>query len=216
MFKEELSVSIGKILMENGHKMIVTKKDCVYFIKRYSQELAFYIRCRDRRQCHRWIEVEMFFMPIVIPDEEVFLSQAGICIQVFPHGNCVGDKMISAGNKIIALEANMANFSELVLRELEEPFFPNAKFPVNKISFLIYNRIKEDESIRQEFVKLERDVCRLMKGKKTKQAYQQCCDFLKQLPSVYFEGKGVAVNPTIDCRRFAEQIYAQNMAGACV
>lgn len=32
MFKEELSVSIGKILMENGHKMIVTKKDCVYFI----------------------------------------------------------------------------------------------------------------------------------------------------------------------------------------
>ena len=216
MFKEELSVSIGKILMENGHKMIVTKKDCVYFIKRYSEMLAFYIRCRDRRRYHRWIEVELFFMPIIIPNDDVFLSQAGICIQVFPHGNCEGDKKISAGKKIIAIEENMANFSELVLRELEEPFFPNGKLPVNKITFLIYNRIKEDESIRQEFKILEKDVCRLMKSKKTKQAYQQCCDFLKQLPSIYFEGQGVTVNPAVDSRRFAEQIYAQNMLGTYV
>lgn len=213
MFKNELSVSIGKILMENGHKMIVTRKDCIYFVKRYSEILAFYILCKDSRHCHKWIEVELFFMPIVIPDDNVFSSQTGICIQVFPHGNCEGDKMISAGKKIIAIEDSMTNFSELVLKELEAPFFPSEKFPVNKITFLIYNRIKKDESIQQEFKILEKNICRLMKSKKIKQAYQQCCDFLKRLPSTYFERNVIVVNPMVDSRRFAEQIYAQNILG---
>ena len=70
MFKEELSASMGKFLMENGHKMIVTAKDCIYFVKRYSDILAFYIRCKDKRNRGGGIKVDYFFMPIVIPNME--------------------------------------------------------------------------------------------------------------------------------------------------
>ena len=65
MFKEELSASMGKFLMENEHKMIVAAKDCIYFVKRYSDILAFYIRCKDKRKRGGGIKVDFFFMPII-------------------------------------------------------------------------------------------------------------------------------------------------------
>ena len=215
MFKEELSASMGKFLMENEHKMIVAAKDCIYFVKRYSDILAFYIRCKDKRNRGGGIKVDFFFMPIVIPNDDVFLSGAGVCIKVFPEGGiCEGDVMLSAGRKIVALEGSMDKFSDIILRELENPFFPNGKLPVNTITFIIYNKIREDKNMQQEFGVLKKDVCKLMKGKKTKEAYQQCHDFMKRLPSVYFESNGISINPNIDGKRFAEQIYAQHILGA--
>ncbi|MCM1181753.1 MAG: hypothetical protein NC337_00065 [Roseburia sp.] len=214
MFKEELSASVGKILTENGYKMTVASGACIYFIKRYSDVLAFYVRCRDKRKHGGGIKIEFFFMPIVIPNDEVFSSGAGICIQVFPDGNCEGDVMLSAGRKLIAIERNMNKFSPVILKELETPFFPNGKIRVDTRTFLIYNSIEKDENVRQEFRALKKDVCRLMKNKNTKEACQLCRDFMKRLPAVYFGGKGLGINPDIDSMRFAEQIYAQRMAGA--
>ena len=41
-FRQEITRSLGKVLKQNDYKMEPMSVDCIYFIKRYSDELAFY------------------------------------------------------------------------------------------------------------------------------------------------------------------------------
>lgn len=60
MFKEDIERTIGKVLKDNGHKSIPIAKHCIYYIKRYSDKLGFYIRCIDNRHHNGGISIQMF------------------------------------------------------------------------------------------------------------------------------------------------------------
>lgn len=211
MFKEDIARSIGQILKANKYKMIVLSKYCVYFIKRYSDELAFYIRCTDNRNHNGGISVEMFFSPIEIPADNILSLKAGIHMHILTvyRDDITDDVMVSAGEKIIAIEKNIGNLSNVILDELEEPYFHNRRISIYKNARVIYNTIKEDVTISQEFEQLKKDVSKMIKGGKTRQAYQLCHDFVDKLSIDYFRNKGIDLEFSDIRSNFSEQLYAQ-------
>ena len=49
MFRDNIKRTIGTVLKANGHKMTELGSGCIYYMKRFSPELAYYIRCSDNR-----------------------------------------------------------------------------------------------------------------------------------------------------------------------
>ena len=82
MFKEDIERTIGKGLKDNGYKSIPIGKGCVYYIKRYSDKLGFYIRCTDNRHHNGGITIQMFFTAIQIPDDSITTFYQGLEIQI--------------------------------------------------------------------------------------------------------------------------------------
>lgn len=210
MFKEDMARSIGKVLVSNKHKKLVLTSDYVMFIKRYSEELAFYIKCCDKRKWDQGISVEIIFTTIGTPDDSLFVSGVGIHAQILMViDDITDDIMIRAGEKIIVMEDSLSGFADFVLAELDNAYFQTRRLGIYKRGLLIYKIIKEDESMRKEFDSLKEDVCKLIKSRKTKQAYQRGRDFMEQLPDNYFEDKETDLGTDLDTSTFAEYIYAQ-------
>lgn len=210
MFKEDMARSIGKILVNNKYKKLVQTNDYVMFIKRYSEELAFYVKCKDKRKWNRGISVELIFTTIGLPDDSLFVSGVGIHTQILTVIDDVTDDiMIQAGEKIIAMEDSLAGFADFVLAELDNAYFQTRRLGIYKRGLLIYKIIRDDESVGEEFDSLKEEVCKLIKSRKTKQAYQRSHTFIEQLPDGYFEDKQTDLGTDLDIATFSEYIYAQ-------
>lgn len=210
MFREDIAESIGKILMNNGHKRSILGNEYVMYMKRYSKELAFYVKCLDKRKWNQGISVEMIFTTIETPDDSLFVSGVGIHIQILTvYEDITDDIMIRAGEKIVAMENSLSGFSDFVLNELDNPYFQTKRLSIYKRGLLMYKIIKEDEQIGQKLDSLKSEVCRLIRSQKTRQAYQRCHDFIKQLPDHYFEDKKMGLGTDMDISTFIEYIYAQ-------
>ncbi|MCM1181754.1 MAG: hypothetical protein NC337_00070 [Roseburia sp.] len=209
MFKEELEQSIGKILVSKGYKKITQGSDYVMFIKRYSEKLAFYVKCRDKRKWNQGISVEMIFTTIGTPDDGLFISGVGIRVQVLTIPDTDNNMLLRAGEKILAMEDSLGGFDAFVLEELNNEYFQTNRLPIYRRGLLIYEIIQEDENLREALRVLMEDVRRLIKTRKERQSYQQSHDFMEQLPDGYFEDKGIRGLTRLDVSTFAEYIYAQ-------
>ena len=212
MFREDIARSMEPVMRSTGHKMIVLDKECIYFIKRYSDKLGFYIRCIDERVRSRGISVELFFRPIDVPDDRMLTFEVGLHIHISTIFRDISDElMASIGKKVILIENNIGNVSTAVLQELEEPYILTKRIPIYKRGIFVYDTVKNDESIQQEFNYLKENVCKMLKAKKNRKAFQLGHDFIQSLPSDYFKNKGIELKfGRIDLESgFAEQVYAQ-------
>ena len=210
MFKEDMARSIGSVLVSKGYKRSILTKDYIMYIKRYSEELAFYIKCLDNRERNQEISIEMIFTTIGTPDDGLFVSGVGIHMKILTVlGDAADDIMIRAGEKIVELEGSLSGFADFVLNELDNAYFQTKRLPIYKRGILIYKIIKEDEQMRQKLHLLKEEVCKLIRNQEERQAYQQIDDFVEELPDDYFEDKELGRITDMDISEFTEYIYAQ-------
>ena len=133
MFKEDIERTIGRVLKDDNHKMIYLNWDSIYFIKRYSDDLAFYIKCLDSRDRNRGVSIEMFFSPIEIPADNVMSLETKIHIHILTvYGDITDDIFVSAGKKVISIERNVGNLSNMILEEFNEPYFQRGRLSCYK------------------------------------------------------------------------------------
>ena len=211
MFREDIERTMGRVLKAEKYRMIILDGSCVYFIKRYSDELAFYIRCMDSRDRNHGVSVEMFFSPIETPADNILSLKTGIHIRILTeYEDITDDIMISAGKKVAAIEKNIGSLSNVILEELNEPYFPSRRISFYKKGVTVYRTVEEDTALREEFERLIKNEKRMIRSKKTKQAYQLGHEFIGQLPEDYLRSKGIDLELSDSNKReFAIHVYAQ-------
>lgn len=209
MFKDDIKRTIGKVLNKNGYKMITLDSGCVYFIKRYSEQLAFYIRCSDNRKYSGGVHIQLFFSPIQRPDDSITTFGIGIEINVLTVFNVTDEIMIKAGDKIVAIEKEIGCCSPVVLNELEEPFFVPRCYEFYKNLLLVYNSVAENIEIRESFEQLKENVRKMIKKRKDREAYRLGYNFIENLSKDYFEQRGIVLELSDIKNYFAEQLYSQ-------
>lgn len=80
--KKEMQETIGKVLKENKHKIIPLSPYSIWFVKRYSDKLAFYVNCFDNRDRKGGIKVTLYFTGITIPDDSISTFHLGLKIPI--------------------------------------------------------------------------------------------------------------------------------------
>lgn len=216
LFKEDIERTIGKVLKNNGYKSIPISKGCIYYIKRYSDKLGFYIRCIDNRHHNGGITIQMYFTAIQIPDDRVTTYSPGLEIHILTIYRDVTDEIMThAGEKIIAIEHNVGNMSSMILEEIQSPFLPQKWVLIFKDIFSLYDMINEDENWHDEVISLKNKVCKAVKNKRYAEIFKLCSEFIDNLPTDYFQGK--VFNRDMDMNTiknfFSEQLRAQCMFG---
>ena len=208
MFKEDIERTIGKVLKDNGHKSIPVSKYCIYYIKRYSDKLGFYIRCSDNRHHNGGISIQMFFTAIQIPDDRIVTYSAGLDIHILTIYRDITDEIfVGAGKKVIAIESNMGNLSDTVLEELESPFLPQKRSQIVRKVLTIYDMISKEWN--DELSALRSKAYKAVKKKRYTEIFQLCSDFIDNLPTDYFQGIVSDMDLHTIKNEFSEQIRAQ-------
>ena len=166
MFKQDIERTVGKVLNDNGYREVYLGKRCIYYIKRYSDKLAFYVRCSDNRHHDGGVSVEMIFTAIQLPDDRIVTFEVGVHIEILTvYFDITDELMIAAGKKVVAVESNIGKVSSVILEELKQPYFPKKRNEVFKDILLIYDTINEDICLQEEFNSLKKEVCKCIKKK---------------------------------------------------
>ena len=192
MFKQDIARTIGKVLKAEKYKMISYGKYEVYFFKRYSEELAFYVFCHDNRGLNKGIRIYIYFAPIQIPDGAITRLPSGINLRIAEvYENEISDEiMIAVGNKIVAMTKRLEGFSGMVLKELEAPYFPNERWSFFQKILLVYNTINEDTNLKEEVEAIKNHGRKVVKKKST-EIYTMCSELVDKLPQDYFAKVGI-------------------------
>lgn len=192
MFKQDIARTIWKVLKAEKFKMISYGKYEVYFFKRYSEELAFYVFCHDNRGLNKGIRIYIYFVPIQIPDGAITRLPAGITLRIAEvYDSEVSDEvMIAVGKKIVATVKGLEGFAGMVLKELETPYFPNDRWSFFQKILLVYNTINEDPNLKEEVEAIKSHGCKVVKKKST-EIYAMCSELVDKLPQDYFAKVGV-------------------------
>lgn len=210
MFKDDIERTTGKVLKDKGYKKVFLGKRCIYYIKRYSDKLAFYIRCSDNRHHDGAVSVEMIFTAIQLPDDRIVTFEVGVHIEILKvYFDITDELMIAAGKKVVAIESNIGNVSNTILEELKKPYFPKKRNEVFKDILLVYDTINEDIDIQEEFISLKKEVCKCIKKNRTSEIFQLCSEFVDSLPSDYFSIRKIELDINEIKDNLEEQVYAQ-------
>ena len=206
MLKEILERSIWKILKQNNYKMVLGNEGDIWFVKRHSEQLAYYIRCNESMET---IYVTFYFTAIQVPDVSLTTRYIGLNIEIGFFGYDDNTLLESAGEKIIAIENNTVDVAEVILDELEEPYFKlNINEPFNE-NLLIYNVINEDEKLQVELKELKSKACEYIKEGVNEKLLLLCDEFIDKIPNSVFEEEKICFDLTRIKRGFCEQIFAQ-------
>lgn len=118
-FINDVKRTLGEVLIKNDFKIvtIVSENDYIMFAKRYSEELAVYVRCIDNRSHGHNVDVDYFFTPVNSPDDSIELFGIGIKINIISIYDVNDNIMCSAGYKIITLFNTMNALERFVLNE---------------------------------------------------------------------------------------------------
>ena len=209
MFSKCITKTIAKVLKANGYKKDVLDKECIYFFKRYSSELAFYVKCRDARRNNHGILVEMFLAPIDIPDDRIEVLPAGIHIVILKvcADEFTDEIMIGAGEKIIKLEKKLAVFENMILNELKAPYFPNGRWEVVTQTHLIYNTLNNEPQLRERINEFMSCWCNCTKKNKPS-VYDFVSELIDNMPKDFFDKIGIDYEKNIIKNRLSEYIRA--------
>lgn len=217
MFNEDIARSMGPVLKADGYKMILLDRYRVYFIKRYSDKLGFYVVCKDMG--NEGYDIELCFRPIDMPDDRMLDFWPGLQILFSTFYLEKSDEsMIIVAKKILTTEKIIGNdnVSAAILQELQEPYelsnsILTRRMEIYQRVLLIYDTINEDERIRHEFYIAMENVKKLIKRKVKRKAFQLGEDFIHNLPEDYFKNKGIDLQlGEVDIEgKFSEYVYAQ-------
>ena len=167
--------------------------------------MAYYVRCNEIRET---IYITYYFTAIQVPDVKLTTTDIGLNIEIgfFSYD----DKMLeAAGEKIVAIENNIGDVVEVILDEIEEPYFMlNINEPFNE-NLLIYNIINENEKIQAALKELKSKACEYIKEGDNKRVQLLCGEFVDKIPNSIFEEEKICFDLNrIKCG-FYEQIFAQ-------
>lgn len=211
MFKQDIVRSIGKILKNNQYKMIPLDSRCIYFAKRYSDKLAYYIRCTDNRCVNGTVSVKYFLAPIRNPDDSIIRMNMGVHIQILEvkEDEYTDEIMEAAGKKIISLEKKMSRLFTIVNEEIEFPYFPSGLTRAYENELLIYDTIMNEVKVKEEIITLKNNLCESIKKKKKISTYDMCREIMMKFSPDYFQNAGInkEIDEIIDI--FLEQLCAQ-------
>ena len=206
MLKETVERTIWKILEQNNYKKVIVNECDIWFVKRHSEQLAYYIRCNELRGT---IDVTFYFTAIQIPDVRLTTTNIGLNIEIGFCGYHDSIKLEAAGEKIIAIENNTVDVAEVIIDELEEPYF---KLNINEPfieNLLIYNIINEDEKLQVELKELKSKACEYIKEGVNEKLLLLCDEFVDKIPNSVFEEEKICFDLNRIKRGFYEQIFAQ-------
>lgn len=212
MFKEDIERTVGKVLKDNGYRGVFLDKRCIYYIKRYSDKLAFYVRCSDNRPRNGAIAVEFYFTAVQLPDDRIVTFEVGVHIEILKvYFDITDELMIAAGKKVVAVESNIGKVSSVILEELKHPYFPKKRNEVFADILLIYDTINEDICLQEEFKSLKKEVCKCIKKNRNSQIFPLCSEFIDRLPNDYFNIRNIELDINKIKDMLEEQVYAQCM-----
>lgn len=211
MFKQDITRSIGKILKNNQYKMIPLDSRCIYFAKRYSDKLAFYVRCVDNQCVNQTINIKFFFAPIRTPDDCIISMDMGIHINVLKvkEDEYTDEIMEVAGKKIISLEKRMGGLQNIINKEIEAPYFPSELTKAYSNELLIYDTIMNDENLKENIIVLKSRACENIKKKKRNATHDLCSEIIEKLPPNYFVNAGIDATTDEIIDIVSELLWAQ-------
>ena len=172
MFKDDIKRSIGSVLKANGHKMVNLDGDTIFYVKRYSDELAFYVRCVHEK----WKDqttIEWFFTAIDTICDSIDRLSIGLRIPmitmvlenkdplsgfpvVFATPETADNILIDIGKKIISLENSMGPLTEqMIMADLNNPYLCNKRDIVYREELQVYNVLNKDEELKECFTQFK-------------------------------------------------------------
>lgn len=225
-FKNEMQETIGIILKEHKHKIVALSPHSVWYIKRCSNKLGFYINCfgsRDRKAAG--IKVEFYLTGINRVDDSISTFGLGLKIpitSVLPvqekdESNRVvirtdfrvsDEQMIGAAKKIIDIEERLSeDIKDMILEEAYTPYFSNNRLKIYRDKLQMYDTLNEDLKWKEEFELLKKDC---YKNYKSPKVFNFCNDFVEKLPSDYFKEKNILFQFDYHCLYETEFQYVKN------
>ena len=207
MYKEIIEKNLGSLLFENQYKMAVNQDDNIYFVKRFSEKLAFYVRCNVNSR--NSLNIDFYFTAIQVPDDSVYSTNIGVNIYI---GFMAGDneeKIRIAGKRILEIEKNIGGLEELVLSELEKPFFVLEANKEYYARTLVYSTVKNDENLSKEFALLKEKSINAVQRSEKDELLKLSSQFVDKLETGYFESRNIQYGIDEIKKYLAEQMYAE-------
>lgn len=218
MFKEDIQRTIGSVLKANGHKMVNLGGGKIYYIKRYSDKLGFYVRISGANEYMGRLYVDWFFTVIDSVCDSIENLSIGLHIPMLSmvfHQEVVrkdwpvthatpetaDDIMIDMGKKIVALENSMGPATEqMILEDLKNPYLCTDRDRVYKEELQVYDVLNEDEELKEAFTQFKIKFNKARK--KWSEAYKLFSEFMESLPENYFESKGISFENNTYCNSY--------------
>ncbi len=207
MYKEIIEKNLGSLLFENQYKMVVNQDDNIYFVKRYSEKLAIYIRCNVSKE--NIMDIDCFFSAIQVPDDSIYSTNIGININVGWMGGENEKKISIAGKRILEIEKDIGGLEGLVLSELEKPFFVLEANKEYYARTLVYNTVNNDENLSKEFALLKEKSINAIQRSEKDELLELSSQFVDKLEAGYFENRNVQYGIDEIKKYLAEQMYAE-------
>ena len=207
MFKDDIKRTIGTILKENKHKMLPISLHSIYFIKRYSDKLAFYINCVDNRRRNGPITVMLYFTGVTNPDDSIWNFDLGIKIPIVEMYQTIqsnesfkqfssedielADRLLyAAGKKIVDIEESINNeIANTILQEIKKPYYTSLRMKRYQEMINIYDILNEDPQLHNTFNAFKSAYKKIYK--KTSLSFDLCGEFIDNLPPNYFQDRGI-------------------------
>lgn len=207
MYQEIIEKNLGSVLFENQYKMVVNRDDNIYFAKRYSEKLAFYVRCNVNSR--NSLNMDFYFTAIQVPDDSIYNTNIGVNIYI---GFMAGDneeKINIAGKRILEIEKNIGHLEEMVLSELEKPFFILEANKEYYARLLVYNTVNSDENLSKEFMLLKEKSTNMIQRSEKNELSELSSQFVDKLETGYFKNRNLQYGIDEIKKYLAEQMYAE-------
>ena len=134
MFQDNLEKSIGLLLKENGHELVVQDSDCIFYVKKIGDGLAFYVHCFHYDKYQSSVKIALFFTTEDVSYENITTSTVGLQIPLITTGpkdrfdlelhkffvvsdDFPNDDILAAGRKILAIEESLGADARKVVWE---------------------------------------------------------------------------------------------------
>ena len=191
-------------------------RGCIYYMKRFSPELAYYILCSDNRSSQGDISFELFFTVVDVPCDVFLTFGVGLHVKILSIYEGVAYDLMStneiitnAGEKIIGIENSIGGLAPVILDELEKPYYMNKKIPHYRLEREIYRQVEGDERVRSEFDTLKKEMCRIIKHGGNRKPRQLVMDFSAGLSDACFKGRGIDLEFSEIQEMFYQHLYAE-------
>lgn len=210
-FKQEINKGIGKVLLNSGHKLRIITKEVLYFSKRFSDDLAFYICCADSRKLNQGIEVMFYFTPVHQADDTIDRLGVGIKINL---GNIMDEDIIPKateyGNKILSIERNIGCYEDMILNEMKNPFVKSKRLEIYMThDYKYYNCFKNCDEMKEKWKILHNNVVEDIRNNKFKKTEQLCKEFINSFDRDFLISKGFDVTDKFFDLYFFSVVCAQ-------
>lgn len=130
MFKDNIERTIGFVLKEKGHELVEVNAECIFYVKKLSDKLAFHVRCSHDDVYESSVRIILFFTTVDASYEDITKSTVGLQIPIIITGPerdfrtvisdiFQDDVMIAAAKKIIAIEESIGvETGKVILEEV--------------------------------------------------------------------------------------------------